>query len=70
MGLAGPRVPRKHEPDYASASGGVVQRAGALEMPGLPVRELLFVGDTAMSDGGAFRNLANAGGWPASIAIP
>ena len=64
MGLPGPRIPRKHEPDYARASVWFVQRARALELPGTPVRELLFVGDTAMSDGGAFRNLANAGGWP------
>ena len=64
MGLPGPRIPRKHEPDYARASVWFVQRARALELPNTPVRELLFVGDTAMSDGGAFRNLAHAGGWP------
>jgi len=28
------------------------------------VRELLFIGDTAMADGNAFRSLAKAGGWP------
>ena len=63
-GCLRPRIPRKHEPDYARASVWFVQRARALELPSTPVRELLFVGDTAMSDGGAFRNLANAGGWP------
>ena len=41
-----------------------VRRARALDLPGTPVRELLFVGDTAMADGNAFRNLAQAGGWP------
>jgi hypothetical protein len=64
MGLAGPHIPRKHEPDYARASVWFVKGARALELPNTPVRELLFVGDTAMSDGGAFRNLAAAGGWP------
>jgi hypothetical protein len=64
MGLAGPRIPRKHEPEYARASVWFVQQARGLDLPTTPVRELLFVGDTAMSDGGAFRNLAAAGGWP------
>ncbi len=64
MGLPSPRIPRRHEPDYARASVWFVQRARALELPSTPVRELLLAGDTAMSDGGAFRNLANAGGWP------
>ncbi len=64
MGLASPRIPRKHEPDYARASVWFVRRARALELPGAAVRELLFIGDTAMADGNAFRNLAQAGGWP------
>lgn len=64
MGLASPRIPRKHEPDYARASVWFVRRARALDLPSADVRELLFVGDTAMADGNAFRNLAQAGGWP------
>lgn len=63
MGLAGPRIPRKHEPDYARASAWFVAQARALDLPGAEVRELLFIGDTAMADGNAFRNLAQAGGW-------
>lgn len=64
MGLASPRIPRKHEPDYARASVWFVTQARALDLPRTPVRELLFIGDTAMADGNAFRNLARAGSWP------
>lgn len=64
MGLDGPRIPRKHEPEYAKASVWFVRQARALDLPGADVRELLFIGDTAMADGNAFRNLARAGGWP------
>ena len=64
MGLPGPRTPRKHEPEYARASVWFVRQARALDLPNTPVRELLFIGDTAMADGNAFRSLARAGGWP------
>ncbi|MBE2234559.1 MAG: hypothetical protein IAE85_13790 [Anaerolinea sp.] len=64
MGLDSARIPRKHEPEYAKASVWFVTQARALELPETPVRELLFIGDTAMADGNAFRNLARAGGWP------
>ncbi len=64
MGLSSARIPRKHEPEYAKASVWFVRQARALDLPGVEVRELLFIGDTAMADGNAFRNLARAGGWP------
>lgn len=64
MGLPSARIPRKHEPEYARASVWFVRQARALELPGADVRELLFIGDTLMADGNAFRNLARAGGWP------
>jgi hypothetical protein len=64
MGLDSTRIPRKHEPDYARASVWFVRQGRALDLPGADVRELLFIGDTAMADGNAFRNLARAGGWP------
>ncbi|MFZ2360778.1 MAG: hypothetical protein WA040_15665, partial [Anaerolineae bacterium] len=64
MGLSSARIPRKHEPEYAKASVWFVRQARALDLPGADVRELLFIGDTAMADGNAFRNLARAGGWP------
>ena len=64
MGLDSARTPRKHEPEYARASVWFVRQARALDLPDTPVRELLFIGDTAMADGNAFRSLAKAGGWP------
>ncbi|HSN76207.1 MAG TPA: hypothetical protein VL334_14120 [Anaerolineae bacterium] len=64
MGLASARIPRKHEPEYAKASVWFVRQARALDLPTTTVRELLFIGDTAMADGNAFRHLARAGGWP------
>ena len=64
MGLDSARTPRKHEPEYARASVWFVRQARALDLPDTPVRELLFIGDTAMADGNAFRSLARAGGWP------
>lgn len=64
MGLPDARIPRKHEPDYARASMWFVRQARQLDQPATPVRELLFIGDTAMADGNAFRNLARMGNWP------
>ena len=64
MGLPNARTPRKNEPQYATASVWFVRQARALDLPGTEVRELLFIGDTAMNDGNAFRSLARAGGWP------
>lgn len=63
MGLASPRTPRKHEMDYARAAAWFVRRARSLERPQTEIRELLFVGDTAMGDGNAYRNLAREGRW-------
>jgi hypothetical protein len=64
IGLDGPRTPRKLEPAYARASAWFLNRAQGLESPGIPLRELLFIGDTALNDGNAYRNLCRAGGWP------
>jgi hypothetical protein len=63
MGLQSPRTPRKHEIDYARAAAWFVRQARSLERPKTKIRELLFVGDTAMGDGNAYRNLAREGGW-------
>ncbi len=64
IGLDGPRPPRKSEPSYAQVSAWFLQRAQELESPGVPIRELLFIGDTAMNDGNAYRSLRKAGNWP------
>jgi hypothetical protein len=40
-----------------------LRRARALDKPDVALAELVYLGDTAMSDGTAFRNLRLAGGW-------
>jgi hypothetical protein len=63
FGLRG-RVPRKAEGDYARVVAAMLRAARALTLPGTPIERLLFVGDTELNDGTAFRNICAAGGWP------
>ncbi len=63
MGLDSPRRPRKVELAYAKAAIWFLQQARMLERPGVALQELLFIGDTLLSDGNAFRNLAGEAGW-------
>lgn len=63
IGLATPRIPRKLEPDYAQVCSWFLARAQELEHPGVLIRELMFIGDTAMNDGNAYRSLRRAGQW-------
>jgi hypothetical protein len=63
FGLRG-RVPRKAEGDYGRVVAAMLRAARALTLPGTPIERLLFVGDTELNDGTAFRNICAAGGWP------
>jgi hypothetical protein len=63
MGLAGPACPRKLEPSYARAMAWILRRARALDAPQTELSELVYLGDTALNDGNAFRNLRAASGW-------
>jgi hypothetical protein len=63
IGLPGPARPRKHESAYARAIAWMLQGARDLDRPGTRLEEILYMGDTALSDGNAFRNLRTAGGW-------
>jgi hypothetical protein len=63
MGIQGPARPRKHEPAYAQAVVWYLQRARALENHAARLNEILYIGDTALSDGNAFRNVRAAGDW-------
>jgi hypothetical protein len=63
IGLSGTARPRKHEPAYALTMAWFLQRARYLEMPGTTIEELIYLGDTVLSDSNAFRNLRSAGGW-------
>ncbi len=64
MGLEGPRVPRKAEQSYAQAIVHLLRRAQALLAPATPLERLLYVGDTRLLDGTAYRNILQVSGWP------
>jgi hypothetical protein len=63
IGLPDVTRPRKHEPAYAQTMAWYLRRARALDRSDVALTELVYLGDTAMSDGNAFRNLRAAGGW-------
>ncbi len=58
IGLPGPQVPRKADPAYAQAIVSFLRCA----RPGLA--RLLYIGDTRLLDGTAFRNILAVSGWP------
>ncbi|MCU0521102.1 MAG: hypothetical protein MUF84_10475 [Anaerolineae bacterium] len=62
-------IPRKSEPNYARVVTHLLRHARALEAPRIPLKRLVFVGDTRMGDGIAFTNLCLAGGWPGAAFI-
>ena len=63
MGLASPNPPRKQERAYAQALAWLLARGQDLTHPGQPLREIVYIGDTMLSDGGAFANLRDFTGW-------
>jgi len=64
MGLAAARVPRKAEVEYAQAIVYLLRQVQKLLAPAAPIERLLYVGDTRLLDGTAYRNLLQIGGWP------
>lgn len=62
IGLPGPTPPRKLDMAYAQALAWLLERAG--ELYGSTPREIVYVGDTMLNDGGAFANLRTYTGWP------
>ena len=63
IGLPDPVRPRKHEASYARTTAWYLRRARCLDKPEIQLAELVYVGDTAMADGNAFRNLRSESGW-------
>ncbi len=63
IGLPDSRLPRKHEEGYAQVVRWLLERIQELESPGRPIRELLYLGDTALLDSTAFHNLVQVSGW-------
>jgi hypothetical protein len=64
LGLAGGAIPRKSEPAYGQVVAELLRRARQLDRPGATIERFLLIGDTALNDGTAFRNICAAGGWP------
>ncbi len=58
------QTPRKIEPDYARVIVSLLHAARRQDAPGVPIRGLVFIGDTRLLDGTAFENICQAGGWP------
>ena len=63
MGLPGPARPRKLDLAYSQALAWILRRARALDAPETALAELVYLGDTALNDGNAFRNVRAASGW-------
>lgn len=64
VGLPAGVIPRKSEAAYARVIIHLLREARALDLPGVPVKRLVYVGDTRLNDGTAFANVCRAGGWP------
>jgi hypothetical protein len=64
IGLADATRPRKHEASYAQTTAWYLRRARALSRRGDELAELVYLGDTAMADGNAFKSLRAVTGWP------
>ena len=56
--------PRKHEASYARTTAWYLRRARALDRRAAELAELVYLGDTAMADGNAFKSLRAVTGWP------
>jgi len=68
-GLEPGRTPRKHETDYARLVAALLKAARRLDAPRSDISRLILVGDTRLSDGGAFQNLCQVGGWGGLVFI-
>jgi hypothetical protein len=64
IGLADATRPRKHEASYAQTTAWYLRRARALDRRAPELAELVYLGDTAMADGNAFKSLRAVTGWP------
>ena len=61
--------PRKSETTYGIAVSRLLRLARKLEAPGAPIRRILYIGDTRMNDGIAFKSICHAGQWPGIVFI-
>jgi hypothetical protein len=64
LGLESQAPPRKADPAYGRVVAELLRRARALDRSGVQIERLIYIGDTQMNDGTAFRHLCAAGPWP------
>jgi hypothetical protein len=57
-------IPRKGDPAYGRVIAHLLQRGQELNAPGVSTEQLMYIGDTRMSDGNAFAAICHAGRWP------
>jgi hypothetical protein len=64
LGLASKGLPRKAEPEYGRVLAEMLRQARQVEIGEGRIERVVYVGDTRLNDGTAFRNLCAAGEWP------
>jgi len=68
-GRPGGPSPRKTEPRYGPIVAELLRRARRLSPAAPPLRRLVYLGDSAATDGLAFRSICTAGGWTGRLFI-
>lgn len=64
VGLPADTIPRKSAAEYAQVIVHQLRQARTLDVAGVSLQRLVYVGDTRLNDGTAFANVCQAGGWP------
>jgi hypothetical protein len=64
LGLGSKSLPRKAEPEYGRVLAEMLRQARQVEISQGRIERVVYVGDTRLNDGTAFRNLCAAGEWP------
>lgn len=64
LGLEESDLPRKAEPAYGRVVAALLEHARQLDGPPAKLERVLYIGDTHLNDGTAFRNICAAGHWP------
>ena len=69
LGLPAGERPRKAEAAYGRVVAEMLRAARRLACPGAMLTRLIYIGDTRLNDGSAFRNIRDAGGWTGRLFI-
>ena len=68
-GLPAGSIPRKAEAAYGAVIAEILKLAQKINQPNLPIKNLVFIGDTRLNDGTSFKNICTAGSWPGAAFI-